>query len=140
MPYGSLYFCLFVKFLSHLFGGGGGGGGLLGQESELVPPAYARPQNLCFSQPIPPSANNTALRCTALSCLLLHCLDLNYRATCYPLPGCITLSSAPGEDFDGIVGREREPGVVGGRHVAPGAAPPHDNFRPIVSNFKFPPV
>ena len=118
-----------------------GGGGLLGQGGELVPPAYARPQNLCFSQPIPPSAT---LLCTALLCQILPytaLLEIHRNTGFYSqtLPGCITLSSAQG--FDGIVGSERELASAGGWQTCGSRSrPPHDNFRPIVSNFKFPPV
>ena len=108
-----------------------GRGGLVGQGGELVPPAYARPQNLCFSQPIPPSAT---LLCSVRSFLILHCLLLGtLDFNCYPASTLLCQAALHFqvhrarilmELFDQ---RESLP-VVGGRHVALGAAPHMTTF------------
>ena len=103
------------NFLSNLLQGGE----LLGQGGELVPPAYARPQNLCFSQPIPPSA--TPLHSA------LHCRILPYTSTLLcqaALHFQVHRARILMELFDQ---RESLP-VVGGRHVALGAAPHMTTF------------
>ena len=140
MTSGSLHFCPFVE----LFVKSIAGGGLLGQGGELVPPAYARPQNLCFSQPIPPSATLLCQILPYTALLEIHRNTGFQLLSCFNsplLPGCITVSSAQGQDFYEIVGSERELASAGGWQTCGSRSrPPHDNFRPIVSNFKFPPV
>ena len=66
---------------------------------------------------------HSALLCQILPYTAL--LEIHRNTGFYsPLPGCISLSSA--QDFDGIVGESLP--VVGGRHVALGAAPHMTTF------------